>query len=309
MLLEDFVEDERYDYSKLSVAAGYGQKPGGNFERGIVLAPKLNPTALMIKMNLSKALYPDSYDEEKDHFYYIGDGLPEKGHQELKYGNKIMTENQELPVFLFLRYKEEKKGDAWWYKGRWRITGIERDFISDAIIPDGSKQRVFRFKLSKTGTIPDERLIFEEKSSFGTYLSESSYIRASPEILRVIEPKHKKLANQFARWLKKEGFENITLEDNQIDLTFENQDNQFMSELKVVCSLSTTKSIREAMGQILEYNYYDSRIPYDNWLVVIDSKPQENDLQYIRRLENEIHIPLTLGWKLDKEFAFTKPLS
>ena len=308
MLLEEFIEGERYTYSEMSLAAGYGKHPGGNFERGIILAPKNNPTSIMIKMNLSKGLYPDSYKADRDWFHYIGDGLPDKGHQELKWGNKIMVENQELPVYLFLRYEDEKKGDPWWFKGRWRITGIERDYISDNQISDGTKQRVFRFKLSKASSLPNERTIFEEHPIVDTYLSEVSYLRATPEILQIIEPKHKKLANQFARWLKNEGFEKITLENNQIDVTFEHHGNRFMSELKTVYALSTTKAIREAMGQVLEYNFYESREPYDEWIVLLDSSPTKIDLEYLGRLANRLNMPLNLGWQKRNSFYFQNDL-
>ncbi len=308
MKLEELIEDNRYEYSEMSIAAGYGKRPGGNFERGIVLAPRDNPTSVMIKMNLSKGLYPDSYNEERDYFYYIGDGLPDKGHQELKYGNKIMVENQELPVYLFLRYEDEKKGDPWWFKGRWRITGIERDYLSDEVIPDGTRQRVFRFKLSKASSLSNERFIFEEKPMFDKYLSETSYLRAPPKILQVIEPRHKRLANKFTRWLKNEGFEHVIMENNQIDLTFDHHDTRFMSELKVVYGLSTTKAIREAMGQLLEYNFYASRTPYDEWLILLDKTPTEDDLRYSKRLANNLSFPINLGWEKKHRFHFQKNL-
>ena len=54
MQLRDFVEGEGYTYREMAVAAGYQSRPGGNFERGIVLAPKVMPSAIMIKMNLAK---------------------------------------------------------------------------------------------------------------------------------------------------------------------------------------------------------------------------------------------------------------
>ena len=306
--LKDFREGERYEYSEMSIAAGYGSSPGGNFERGIVLVPKINPQAIMIKMNLSKGLYPDSYDEDQDFFYYIGDGLPPKGHQRLVYGNKIMVENQGLPVYLFVRYEDEKKGDPWAFRGRWRLTGVERDFLSTDTIPSGERQRVFRFKLVKAESIENEKELFEDETPVDMSLAETSYIRASPALIRLIQPKHKKLANQFAKWLRAQGFEEVKLEQNQIDVTFVQGDTEYMSELKVVYNLSATKSIREAMGQILEYNFYESRHPFDEWIVLVDKPPADSDLDYIRRLGDELKIPLNLGWRENRAFEFQKPL-
>ena len=64
MQLRDFVEGEGYAYREMAVAAGYQLKPGGNFERGIALAPKDMPSAIMIKMNLAKGLHDDSFRAE-----------------------------------------------------------------------------------------------------------------------------------------------------------------------------------------------------------------------------------------------------
>jgi hypothetical protein len=306
--LQDFREAERYQYSEMSIAAGYGPSPGGNFERGIVLVPRDNPMAIMIKMNLSKGLYPDSYDEEKDYFYYIGDGLPEKGHQKLAYGNKIMVENQGLPVYLFVRYEEEKKGEPWTFRGRWRITGVERDFLSTATVPNGARQKVFRFKLVRAASLENEREIFEDAAPVDMSLAEISYIRATPALLRIVQPRHKRLANQFARWLRAQGFEEVRFEQDQIDVTFSRGSTDYMSEIKVVYGVSAAKSIREAMGQVMEYNFYGSRQPYDEWLVLLDTRPAVDDTEYVRRLSSELDLPLNVGWRKKSGFHFQRPL-
>ncbi|MHA1908181.1 MAG: hypothetical protein ACW98Y_12860 [Candidatus Thorarchaeota archaeon] len=309
MRLEDFKEDKRYKYAEMAVAAGYGARPGGNFERGIVLAPKEKPRAILIKMNLSKGLYPDSYNENQDYFYYIGDGLPDKGHQRLIYGNKIMIEYQHLPVFLFLRYEHEKKGDPWTFKGRWRITGVERDYITANEIPNGEKQRVFRFKLSKSDSLFNEKGIFDDYVELSGFLAEECYLRATPAVLRIIEPKHKMLANQFTKWLTNHGFEQVAIEQNQIDLTFSYETREYMSELKVVYDLSSTKSIREAIGQVFEYNFFEDRNPFDEWLILLDTVPKDRDLSYIRRLTENLNLPLNLGWKSGRNFEFQRSLT
>jgi hypothetical protein len=309
MQLRDFVEGEGYTYREMAVAAGYQSKPGGNFERGIVLAPKDMPSAIMIKMNLAKGLYDDSFREGADHFYYIGDGLPRRGHQRLVYGNKIMVENQDLPVYLFMRYEGERKGSPWTFKGSWRITGIERDYISTREVEPGTPQRVFRFKLTKAVRLDYENEIFEQRRDSLTPPSESDYIRATPALLKVIEPRHNKLANHFRKWLVEEGFQDIRLEQNQIDVVFKHKDVSYMSELKVVHNLTTTKLIREAMGQVMEYNYFNSRNPYDKWLIVLEQEPSESDVDYIRRLERNLNTPLNLGWQQRKQFDFIEPLN
>ncbi|MFW9844336.1 MAG: hypothetical protein ACFFEV_07160 [Candidatus Thorarchaeota archaeon] len=303
MKLDDFEEGERYLYSEMSIAAGYGSKPGGNFERGIILAPKDNPTSIMIKMNQAKNLYDDEFIEGQDWFYYIGDGLPDRGkHQRYIYGNKIMVENQDLPVHFFLRKRHEGKSDPWHYKGIWRITGIERDYISDRKMPNGELQRVFRFKLSYQGRLSYEREIYESKPK--PTLSESDYTRITPAMYRVIEPKHNKLANQFRTWLATNDFEDIRLEQENIDVRFARGNSSFMAELKVVYDMGTTRSIREAMGQVFEYNLYPGRNLFDSWLIILDKKPIETDLSYIERINEVQNIPINLGWRKRKQFEF-----
>ena len=81
-----------------------------------------------------------------------------------------------------------------------------------------------------------------------------------------------------------------------------------MAELKVVYDLGTTRAIREAMGQVFEYNLYPERTPYDSWLVVLDKRPKDNDLTYIERVYDEFDIPLTIGWRKRTSFEFLKSI-
>ena len=126
---------------------------------------------------------------------------------------------------------------------------------------------------------------------------------------RIIEPKHNKLANQFQNWLLANGFEDVQLERDQIDVSFGRADLRTMAELKIVYDLSSTRSIREALGQIFEYNVYPGRLPFESWLVVLDKTPQESDCTYIERIRSEYELPLNLGWRKRKEFEFMIPLS
>ncbi len=300
--LRGFIEGERYDYSEMALAAGYEPRPGGNFQRGIVLAPRDSPEAILIKMNLAKALYDDEYEPGSDQFYYIGDGLPEKGHQRLSYGNRIMVDYQEFPVYLFVKFKGERKGDPWRFEGIWRITGIERDFESSRRMPNGERQRVFRFKLRKADRIPDIDRLFSLRPRTHEYLSESDYTRVTPALMKIIEPRHRRLANSLYDWLVERGAEDIRLEHNRIDVAFRTDSTTHMAELKVVYGLSVTRSIREAMGQVFEYNFYPGREPYDRWLIVLDRRPEKQDLRYVERLRRDLEVPLNLGWKSNDEF-------
>jgi hypothetical protein len=66
--------------------------------------------------------------------------------------------------------------------------------------------------------------------------------------------------------------------------------------------MKTTHGIREALGQLLEYNYYGWRIPADQWYVVLDTAPTEGDIQYLRKLAREKSLPLSLCWRVEGDF-------
>lgn len=134
-------------------------------------------------------------------------------------------------------------------------------------------------------------------------LAEDGYFRESSSKLRVIIPEHNKLSNQFCSWLRVKGI-SASQEKNYIDILFEHKGKKYIAELKVVYGAGTTKSIREALGQLLEYNFYPGRERNDEWLIIIDSKPLKKDLKYIDNLTKEIQIPLYIGWLTKNDFEF-----
>ncbi len=135
-------------------------------------------------------------------------------------------------------------------------------------------------------------------------LTEDAYYRESSRNLRVIIPRHNKLSNQFCNWLKRKGVSKIAQEKNQVDVYFETQKGTYLAELKICYAVGTTKSIREALGQLLEYNYYPSRVPKNNWIIILDVEPSTKDKEFISLLSNQLSIPLRIGWKSQNGFSF-----
>lgn len=136
----------------------------------------------------------------------------------------------------------------------------------------------------------------------------SDYLRATRKTLRVIKPRHKRMARRFAKWLIENGYKKVEVEKNQIDLRFRGSGTRYMAELKIVYSISTKHAIREAVGQVLEYNYYEGRKPADKWVILIDSEPSDEDRKYIKRLSRTHNFPLNLGWQDGSEFCFMNQL-
>lgn len=134
-------------------------------------------------------------------------------------------------------------------------------------------------------------------------LAEDGYYRESSSKLRIIIPKHNKLSNDFTAWLKSKGV-SAKQEENHIDILFKIGGIEYIAELKVVYGVGTTKAIREALGQLLEYNYYPGRNAKKQWMIVLDQSPLKTDKDYIKKLGKEMGIPLRLGWQTDKGFEF-----
>jgi hypothetical protein len=139
-------------------------------------------------------------------------------------------------------------------------------------------------------------------------LAEDGYYRESKQNLARIIPRHNKLSNAFADWLRKNGFINVVQENNYVDVTFEKNEIIFRAELKVCYGVGSTKAIREALGQLLEYNYYLGREPADKWVIILDEKASRDDITYVELLKKEFRMPLYLGWQEEDAFLFADNL-
>lgn len=135
-------------------------------------------------------------------------------------------------------------------------------------------------------------------------LSEEVYYRETPAMRKVIIPRHNGLSNEFSCWLARQFRINAVQEKEQIDIRFSWNDQSILVELKICLGVGTTKSIREALGQVLEYNHYPKRKPAENWLIVLDEEPSSSDKYFIEKLRTERLLPLFIGWRTRSGFSF-----
>lgn len=135
-------------------------------------------------------------------------------------------------------------------------------------------------------------------------LIEDAYYRESPARLNVIVPRHNKLSNRFVKWLKKEHLVAAVQEQGRIDILFKLKGKSCLAELKVCFGVGPTKSIREALGQLLEYNHYPKRHTADVWLVVLDEEPSTDDFEFIETLREKQSLPIVIGWYSHDDFEF-----
>jgi hypothetical protein len=132
--------------------------------------------------------------------------------------------------------------------------------------------------------------------------------RYTSAALRVIRRKHVALSNRFRSWLELTYGVRVLQERQQVDATFETGGKTFLTEFKIAYQGNTKRAIREALGQILEYNHYPPRVSRNHWLLVLDIAPCQEDSLFIQDLRDRFHIPLSLGWDTGLAFLFEPPL-
>jgi len=143
----------------------------------------------------------------------------------------------------------------------------------------------------------------EDRVRVALQLSEA-YPRYTPAALRMIERKHAELSNSFTSWLAKTHGLIAETEHSQIDSQFTAEGKTFMVEFKIAYQGHTKRAVREALGQIFEYNHYPPRMAHSAWLLVLDIPPTPSDLKFLEQLRKNFGVPLNIGWQAGDGFQF-----
>jgi hypothetical protein len=125
-------------------------------------------------------------------------------------------------------------------------------------------------------------------------LQEDSYFRYTSAVTREICRQHAALSNRFASWLMATRRIRLAQEKERTDAVFQIAETRFLVEFKIAYNNETRYAIRQALGQILEYNFYPLRSPRDRWLLVLDCPPSPEDVAFIKRLYDQLHLPVFL---------------
>lgn len=139
------------------------------------------------------------------------------------------------------------------------------------------------------------------------FLEDAGYRRETPASSRNIKRLHSTLSNRFRRWLNSVHKIAAKQEKRRVDISFSQDDRTHLAELKVCYGGYTKASIREALGQIFEYNLYPPRQSADSWLIVLDTKPAKEDVAYFEVLRQKYKLPLSLVWPTDAGFESDRP--
>ncbi len=135
-------------------------------------------------------------------------------------------------------------------------------------------------------------------------LIEEACFRETPAIMKTILRRHNLLSNAFCYWLKEQHGIEAAQDREQIDIRFRVKGRTLLAELKVCFGAGTTRSIREALGQVLEYNHYPKRVSSDTWMIVLDQEPSTTDRRFIELLREKRQLPIILGWRTSRGFSF-----
>lgn len=161
-----------------------------------------------------------------------------------------------------------------------------------------SKHKIHNFKTPKAGAWKG----FEINSSH-----EYKSIRLQSGETVEVTHEHLKLSNRFIKWLGGKGYKKIVNEyvmanKDRIDVLFHLGNKTILSELKTVSGGSTKRAIREALGQVLDYQYYDKTVSASELWIVVNSECSDSDQFFIETLISKHKLPLRLVWEKNGGF-------
>jgi len=113
---------------------------------------------------------------------------------------------------------------------------------------------------------------------------------------------HLELQKCFYEWLKSKNGEGIKPEylrgdRDRIDMLFKFNNKTIFAELKSARNSSPKRSIREALGQLLDYQYYSGDKKANSLWIVLDIEPTEQDKNFIKNIVKSLSIDLKLVWQ------------
>lgn len=103
--------------------------------------------------------------------------------------------------------------------------------------------------------------------------------------------KHNKLSNEMVKYLKCKGYTDVVTDKYFVDIqATDPQGNKIYFELKTADTVKL--AIRQALGQLLEYNHYPNKNNVEKLIIVTTLEITQKDMQYLIGLRNRYHIPV-----------------
>lgn len=146
---------------------------------------------------------------------------------------------------------------------------------------------------------PDERF-----AQF--HINTDTRTRHVEEITIDVEARHQKMQVGIMSCLKKDGYTDIVAEEEHVDIRASKQGIPHFFEVK---TYDTAKAcIREALGQILEYNHYPKNRRAADMFIVGPNMATSEDKDYLKYLRDNYKIRVFYLWYNEKSNALSQPI-
>lgn len=103
--------------------------------------------------------------------------------------------------------------------------------------------------------------------------------------------KHNELSNEMVKYLRNKGYTDVVTDKEFVDIqAIDKQGKKIYFELKTADSVKL--SIRQALGQLLEYNHYPNKNNADKLIIVTSLEITQQDMQYLAGIRRRYNIPV-----------------
>jgi hypothetical protein len=108
------------------------------------------------------------------------------------------------------------------------------------------------------------------------------------------DPYHDQMQNaifEFLKTSKKDNYKKVFIEKDRVDIKAKTQmDTWHYFEIKTD---NPKKSIRQALGQIIEYAYFPNTEKAEKLIIVADTEPNNDVIKYLDHIRNKFDLPIT----------------
>ena len=95
----------------------------------------------------------------------------------------------------------------------------------------------------------------------------------------------------MVKFLKRKGYTDVVTDKEFVDIhVIDPQGKKIYFELKTADTVKL--SIRQALGQLLEYNHYPNKNNADKLIIVTSLEITQQDMQYLVGMRNRYNIPI-----------------
>lgn len=242
--------------------------------------------------------------DTKEHIYNIGWSCNANGESFIDLSCR--DDDKKLPYILEIKELLEKTGKKFDNnkKDRWRCCYPEEEYFLDTLEEFVFKEKPLIDDYLKNH--PESGIPLADRDIDDKYVKTLPYyteymntikklkktgnvrVRASEYMMSL---QHNELSNNMVAYLKNHGYKKVKQEDHYVDITCKNAvGEKIFFELKTAQTVRS--AIREALGQLLEYNHYPNEKKADKLIIVTKLEPEKADVQYLNYLRETYKIPV-----------------